>query len=94
MKVILLVALAACLFVATMAEIGKDVALTSTPITSTVPSSSAGKLENAGKIADKGIGMNETVRVLLDLTKNNFKLFFYSFKRKSSWRFKKCRKQN
>jgi len=55
MKVILLVALAACLFVASMAEVGKEVATTSTPITTTVPSSSAGKLENAGKILDKSI---------------------------------------
>ena len=72
MKVILLVALAACLFVASMAEVGKEVATTSTPITTTVPSSSAGKLENAGKILDKSIGMYETFRVLFDLTKQIF----------------------
>jgi len=89
MKVILLVALAACLFVATMAEVGKEVATISTPISSTVPSSSAGKLENAGKILDKGIGMYETFRVLFDLTKNIFKQFSHHFKRKSSWRCKK-----
>ncbi len=95
MKVILLVALAACLFVASMAEVGKEVATTSTPITTTVPSSSAGKLENAGKILDKSIGMYETFRVLFDLTLEYFtKQFSHHFKRKSSWRSKKFRKKS
>lgn len=61
MKFILLVALIACLAVAALAENSGPIALTSTA--ASVPSSSvAGKLESAGKAADK---LGGTINLIL-----------------------------